>query len=78
MGRLVVKLSNNKYMENTRFTFKGIDWKKVGKGALIAVGGALLTYGTSFVSGTDFGAYTPLVVALWGVVVNIAHKYVEA
>ncbi len=25
----------------------GIDWKKVGKGALIAIGGALLSYGTN-------------------------------
>jgi hypothetical protein len=63
---------------NNAYSFRGIDWRKVGKGALIAVAGALLTYGTTFVSGTDFGAYTPLVVAVWGVVVNVAHKYVQA
>ena len=65
-------------MENTKFSFKGIDWKSVGRGALVAIGGALLTYGTTFVTGTDFGTYTPLVVATWGVVVNVARKYIEA
>jgi hypothetical protein len=61
-----------------KYSFVGIEWKKVGKGALIAAGGALLTYITTFISGTDFGAYTPVIVAGWGVVVNVAHKYIEA
>ena len=60
------------------FSFVGIDWKKVGKGALIAVGGALLTYFSTWIAGTDFGAYTPIVVAGWGIIVNVAHKYIEA
>jgi hypothetical protein len=60
-----------------KYSFKGLDWKKVGTGALVAIGGALLTYGTQFVAGTDFGPYTPIVVAVWGIVVNVARKYVQ-
>lgn len=65
-------------MTSKAFSFKGIDWAKVGRGALVAVAGALLTYGTTFVTGTDFGSYTPIVVAAWSVVVNVGRKYIEA
>ena len=46
------------------------------KGLGIALAGAALTYLTSYISGANFGAYTPVVVALWSVVVNFARKYV--
>jgi hypothetical protein len=61
----------------TSFSFKGIVWKKVGIGALIAVIGALLTYGTSWIASVDFGSLTPLVVAVWGIIVNIARKWIS-
>jgi len=61
----------------TSFSFKGINWSKVGIGAVVAIVGALLTYISQWLSGTDFGAYTPVVVAIWGVVVNIARKWLS-
>ena len=64
-------------MESTKFSFRGVDWRSVGRGALVAIGGALLTYVSTFITGHDFGAYTALVVAGWSVVVNVARKYIE-
>ena len=50
------------------------DWGKVVKGAFIAGGGAALTYLSSWVSGTDFGVWTPIVVAGLSVLVNYFRK----
>lgn len=49
--------------------------KKIGKGALIAIAGALLTYGTEVVAQIDFGEYTALVVAGWAIVANTVRKW---
>lgn len=48
--------------------------KKVGKGALIAMAGALLTYLAQWASSTNFGEYTPIVVAVVSVLVNFGRK----
>lgn len=50
------------------------NWVKVGKGLLIAMTGAGLTYLGEFVSGTDFGDLTPLIVAGFSVLVNYVRK----
>ena len=50
------------------------DLLKVLKGAGIAAAGAVLTYLSQWISGADFGAYTPMVVALWGILVNFLRK----
>lgn len=52
-----------------------IDWKKIGIGALVALGGTLLTYVSQIVANTDFGVFTPLVVSGWAIVVNILRKF---
>lgn len=54
------------------------DLVAVGKGLVIALVGAALTYLTAWISGHDFGTYTPMVVALWGVIVNIVRKWIDA
>ena len=51
-----------------------IDWKKVGKGLLIAVFGAILTYLSDLIPTIDFGMWTPMVMAFWSIVVNIVQK----
>jgi hypothetical protein len=48
--------------------------KKVGKGALIAGAGAVLTYLAEAIPGVDFGAYAPIVVAVFGIGVNFLRK----
>lgn len=59
------------------FSFKGINWKKVGMGAIVAMTGALLTYITQWVTSSDFGDYTPLVMAVWSIAANIGRKWVS-
>lgn len=48
------------------------------KGLGIAVAGAALTYLTSYFTHTDFGVYTPIVVAVWSAIVNFARKFVPS
>ena len=49
----------------------------LGKGLIITVIGAVLTYGTQWVSGMDFGVYTPWIVTGWAFVVNVVRKYID-
>jgi hypothetical protein len=62
-------------MESKRFTLNSIDWKKLGLGLLIALGGALATYLQETIPSVDFGAYTGIVVAINSVLVNAIRKY---
>lgn len=48
--------------------------KKVGKGALIAGGAAVLTYLAEAIPGIDFGRYTVLIVGLASVLINFLRK----
>lgn len=61
---------------STRFSLNGLDWKKIGIGASVAIVGALLTYLTPVVTGLDLGAYTPIVVSVWSIIVNIVRKWI--
>lgn len=60
-----------------QFTLNKEDLLKIGKGALIAMAGVLLTYLSTVVTQTDFGTWTPLVTAGWAVVVNTATKFLS-
>lgn len=51
--------------------------KKVGIGALIAGGGALLTYLASTIPGVDFGQWTPVIVGISSVVINFLRKLLK-
>ncbi len=50
------------------------DIKKIGKGLLIALTGAALTYITEQIPNVDFGVWTPAVVAGWSVIVNAVRQ----
>ena len=54
------------------------DLTKLGKGLLIAVLGAALTYGGEWMAGADFGSWTPVVVAGWSVAVNFLRKFIAS
>lgn len=65
-------------METSKqFTLNNIDWKKIGKGALIAIAGALFTYFESFITTVDFAIYTPLVMAINSILVNVVTKWLQ-
>jgi len=51
--------------------------KKVGKGALIAGGGAVLVYLAEAVPTIDFGPYTAIAVGVFSVLINAARKYLS-
>ena len=58
-----------------RGTLNAIDYKKVGTGLLIALGGTLATYLQETVPGLDFGGFTAIVVAINSVLVNLLRKW---
>jgi len=60
---------------SVRFQLNAKDMKKVWKGLLIAVTGAVLTYGSEAILNIDFGDMTPLAVAGWGVLANLVRKW---
>ena len=63
-------------MGSKRFVLDPTDFKKLGNGLLVAVLGAALTYGTEFVTGENFGQWTPIVVAGWSVLANVGRKWI--
>ncbi len=58
------------------YSFSKADLIAVAKGLGIAVLGAALTYLSSYFTNTNFGVYTPVVVAGWSVIVNLLRKFV--
>lgn len=51
------------------------DMKRVGLGASVACGGAVLTYLAEIIPGIDFGVWTPIVMAVFSILVNAARKF---
>lgn len=58
------------------FSLNYDDIIKVSKGAALAGMGAAITYLAEWASGTDFGEWTPIVVAAAAVAVNLFRKWV--
>jgi len=58
-----------------RFGMDTKEWASIGKGLLIAAVGAGLTYLTQWISGADFGDYTPMIVAALSVLTNLVRKW---
>lgn len=53
-----------------------MDYSKIGKGLLIALGGAALTYIAQLQF--DFGSWTPVVVAVASAIVNWGRVYIAS
>lgn len=51
-----------------------VEIKKIGRGLLIALAGAALTYLSEQIPNVDFGTYTPVVVSGFSVLVNTLQK----
>lgn len=60
-----------------KFQLNKTDLKKIWKGAGIALTGAFLTYLTQITTEIEFGLYTPIVVALLSVLVNLGNKFLN-
>jgi len=62
-------------MEQKRFSFDKETLIKIGTGALIASVGALLTYLLQALSNMDYGVYTPIIVAVMSILVNMLKEW---
>lgn len=75
MTDVTIKIDNE---GSKAYSLNKTDLKKIGKGALIAVGGALLTYLTSVIGNLDLGnQWTPIVVAIGSILINAAWKFIQ-
>ncbi len=50
---------------------------KIGKGSLIAGGGAVITYILQAISAQDFGTMTPIVVMICSIAINATREYFQ-
>lgn len=70
-------MNENNIIGPTSFTFQGINWKRFAAGAGVVVAGALLTYVTNWLTGVNFGAYTPIIMSVWSIIANLVRKWVS-
>jgi hypothetical protein len=61
--------------ESKKYRLNIEDAHKILTGLLVAMAGAGITYAVDTVGMMDFGEYTPFVVAVASVLVNIARKF---
>lgn len=64
-------------MKDTRFTLTVTDKNKILRGALLAMGGALITYLLEVLPGIDFGANSVLIAAVISTVLNAIRKFIS-
>ena len=64
-----------KELQSKKYKLDKKDLAKVGKGALIAIGGGAVVYGLNVLPLIEFGQYTPLVMVLIMPLLNIARKW---
>ena len=60
-----------------RYNVNKEDGKKILVGAGIATGGALLTYLATLIPNINFGEFTPVVVAIFSILINAGRKFLE-
>lgn len=59
-----------------KYSLNKNDLQSIAKGAGIAIGSALITYLIELLPSVDFGDMTPIVVAVAGILLNSARKYI--
>lgn len=64
-------------MQSNQYSLNKIDWRKIGIGALIATGSALVTYLAQVITQINFGVYAPFVYILSSVLINGARKFLQ-
>lgn len=61
--------------ESVKYSLNKQDLIKIGRGALMAIGGVLVTYLLQTLPSVDFGQYTPVVVGVASIGLNALSKY---
>jgi len=70
----LLKINN---MESKKYSLNKEDLKKILIGACIALGGSFLTYLSAILTQIDMGIYTPVVVAIFSILINTGKKFIE-
>ena len=63
--------------QQIKYKFDKTTLKKIGKGMLIAGGGAVLTYLAEMIPQVDFGIYTAVAVGIFAVLINAAKEWIK-
>ena len=63
--------------DSKKYDLNKKDLTKIGKGALNAVGGALLTFLAEVVGQINFGEYTYVVVPVAAILINAGLKFIK-
>ena len=63
--------------QSDKYSLNLVDLKSIGRGLLITLGGAALTYLAENVGKVNFGTMTPVVVALLAALINTARKWLQ-
>lgn len=64
-------------MQSKKYSLNKGDLKSLAIGLGLALAGAALTYLNQAIANVDFGTWTPVVAALWAVVVNVVRKFIS-
>lgn len=64
-------------MSQTKYSLDKTTWLKIGRGALIAGGGAVLTYISEQIPNINFGDYTTVATAVASIVVNSIWQFIK-
>lgn len=64
-------------MNSTKYSLNKQDALKIGKGAVIAISGALLTYALQLITEVNFGKYTVVVVPVLSILINAGLKFIK-
>lgn len=61
--------------ESKRYTLNKEDLKKIGRGAFMAIGGALVVFLLDLLPNLDLGEYTPVLIPVVSIALNSADKF---
>jgi hypothetical protein len=61
--------------QSPRFRLNKEDLRKISVGAFVAAVGAVVTFFLELAPRVDFGPYTPIAVAAFGVLANVVRKF---
>lgn len=62
---------------SAKYSLNKQDAIKIGKGAIIAVSGAFLTYALQVIGTIDFGTNTVLIVPIMTILINAGLKFIQ-
>jgi len=63
-------------MKSPKYKFNREDLQKIGRGALLAMGGALVVYATDILPMVDWGSWAPVATGVGAILLNSLRKWV--